>query len=92
MQTKNTITDLQKSQWANSALVMRAEFSGQVFELNDDGKVYVLERTSPTPDAKRKFGFLELVGIIERPVQTPFNLIDVIIFDNLLKKIEQFRE
>lgn len=71
---------------------MRAEFSGQVFELNDDKKVYVLERTTPKPDAKRRVGLLELVEVIERPVQTSGNMVDVVIFDNLLKKIKQFRE
>jgi hypothetical protein len=87
-----TITDEQKREWAYASLEMRAEFSGQVFELKDNGKVYVLNRTSPKPDAKCRVGFLELVEVKERPVETPRNMIDVVIFDNLLKKIEQFRE
>jgi hypothetical protein len=60
----NPVTDLDRQRWAATGLIARAEFRGFVYELNDSGKVYVLERSTPAPRRIGDRGGLDLVGVI----------------------------
>lgn len=64
-----------KKDWANSTIQRRAEFSDRVHELSDNGKVYLLRRSSPKPIKAGQSGILDLVGVIDKP---DGNLIDTI--------------
>jgi len=70
------ITEDERKSWANSNLRKRANFGGKVYELNDNGVVYVLERETSAPNKEGQSGFLNLIEAIPQPTETLLTEID----------------
>lgn len=62
-------TEQDKLEWGKlSSLVRRTDMDGYVYEYNDNGKMYVLERHGSAPKkATDKSCILDLIGVIPAP-------------------------
>jgi hypothetical protein len=67
MMILDKITDEQKQEWCRASIIRRAEFGGYVYELKDNGKVYMLERNGSAPKKAGEVSHLFLVRVIDEP-------------------------
>lgn len=61
-------TEQDKREWGKTFCVRRSDMDGYVYEYNENGKMYVLERHGPAPTRmKDKPSMLYLIGVIPAP-------------------------
>lgn len=61
-------TDQDKREWGHTHILRRADMDGLVYEYNENGKMYVLERNGSAPKKSTdKSCILELIGVIPEP-------------------------
>lgn len=67
MMILDKITEEQKREWGHSRIIRRAEWGGYVYELSENGKVYVLERNGSAPKKAGDVSHLYLVRVVDEP-------------------------